>query len=140
MKAKEYLQQVSKLSKLINNKIIEKKQWKDIALGTTASSDGERVQASSSQQKMADAVCKYVAIEQEIDEYIDEMIETRKDVIKTIEQLPATEYDLLHIIYIQEKTLDDVADKYNKTYSWTTTVHGRALKHVQNMLDVREAN
>lgn len=140
MKAKEYLQQVSKLSKLINNKIIEKKQWKDIALGTTASSDGERVQASGSQQKMADAVCKYVAIEQEIDEYIDEMIETRKDVIKTIEQLPATEYDLLHIIYIQEKTLDDVADKYHKTYSWTTTVHGRALKHVQNMLDVREDN
>lgn len=57
--------------------------------------------------------------------------------IRTIEQLPENEYDLLHRIYIQGKTMDDVADAYGKTYSWATTVHGRALKRVQNILDGR---
>lgn len=135
MKAKEYLQQVSKLDKLINNKLIEIEQWKAIATGTTAHSDGERVQASGSQQKMADAVCKYVAIEEEINKYIDELIEARQEVIRTIEQLPAIEYDLLHKVYIQGEGLGDITEIYDKTYSWVTTTHGNALKHVQNIIN-----
>lgn len=139
MNAKDYLRQVNKLDKLISNKIIEKEQWKAIATGITARSDGERVQASGSQQKMADAVCKYVELENEIDRYIDALIDAKKEVISTIEILPPVEYDLLHKIYIQDKTLDEVADRYKKTYSWATTVHGRALKHVQNILNMRGA-
>lgn len=137
MKAKDYLQQISKLDKMIQNKMIEKEQWKDMATSTTASSDGERVQSSGSQQKMADAVCKYVAIEAEINSQIDKLIELKKDVISTIEQLPSTEYDLLHIVYIQFKSFEEAAEIYKKTYSWATTVHGRALKHVQDILDGR---
>ena len=140
MKAKEYLQQVEKLDKLIENKLVEIQQWKAIATGTTAHSEGDRVQASGSQQKMADAVCRYVAIEEEIDRYIDKLVDIKQDVIRTIEQLPAIEYDVLHQIYIQGKTLDDVAARYDKTYSWATTVHGRALKKVQYILDQRKEN
>lgn len=137
MKAKDYLQKVSKLDKMINNKMVEIAQWKAIAQGTTGHSDGERVQASGSQQKMADAVCRYVEIEKQLDKCIDKLIDTKQDVIRTIEQLPENEYDLLHKIYIQGKSMDDVADAYGKTYSWATTVHGRALKRVQNILDGR---
>ena len=137
MKAKDYLQKVSKLDKMIKNKMVEIEQWKAVAMGTTAPSDGERVQASGSQQKMADAVCRYVEIEKQLDKCIDRLIDTKQDVIRTIEQLPENEYDLLHRIYIQGKTMDDVADAYGKTYSWATTVHGRALKRVQNILDGR---
>lgn len=137
MNAKEYLLQVKKLDKLITNKMIEKEQWKAIATGTVASSDGERVQASGSQQKMADAVCKYITIEEELDRYIDSLIDTKQDVIQTIEQLPAEEYDALHIVYIQYLTLDDVADKYGKSYRWATKIHGRAMLKVQKLLDER---
>jgi DNA-directed RNA polymerase specialized sigma subunit len=140
MKAKDYLLQVVKLDRLIENKLIEIQQWKAIATGTTAHSEGDRVQSSGSQQKMADAVCRYVSIEEEIDRYIDKLVDIKQEVIKTIEQLPATEYDVLHQIYIQGKTLDDVADRYSNSYSWATTVHGRALKKVQNILDKEKGN
>ena len=30
-----------------------------------------------------------------------------------------------------------MANDYGKTYSWATTVHGRALEHVQKILDER---
>lgn len=139
MKAKEYLLQVEKLNKVITNKLIEKEQWQTIAMSTTACSNGERVQSSSSQQKMADAVARYVDIEKEIDAYIDRLVDLKQEIIKTIECLNAIEYDLLHKVYIQGKTLDEVADDEERSYSWAATVHGRALKHVQDLLNNRKS-
>lgn len=135
MKSKDYLQQVVKLDRLIQNKMIEKEQWHSIATSTTSHSEGERVQSSGSKQKMADAVCKYVEMENEIDAYIDRLIDMKKKVISNIEHLNAAEYDLLHKVYIQMIPLDQVAILYDKSYSWATAVHGRALKNLQDILD-----
>lgn len=136
--AKNYLRQVEKLDVRIQNKLIERQQWKDIALGITASVGGERVQSSGSQQKMADAIVKCVDMESEIDALIDALIETKKDVIATIEQLEnPTEYDILHKRYIQFLPLQEIADRYKREYTTITTTHGRALKNVQNILDKR---
>ncbi len=138
MDAKQFLRQLKKLDKMIENKLAEKARWKAIATGTTAQMGGEKVQSSGSQQKMADAVCRYVDIEKEIDEQIDNLIDTRQDVISVIEKLNTTEYDILHKMYVQYLSLYDVADIYNKSYSWATTVHGKALKNVQAILDQRK--
>lgn len=137
MKAKEYLQQVTKLDMMIQNKLIEVEQWKSIALGTTSRSDGERVKASGSQQKMADAVAKYVDMEKELNLQIDRLAELKQTIISDIEQLPANEYDFLHKMYIQGMELEEVAAIKGKTYSWATTVHGNALKQLQRILDER---
>ena len=136
MKAKDYLQQVSKLDRMIQNKLIERCQWKSIALSTgSCSSEQERVQSSGNKSRMEDAVIRLIEMEEEIDRYIDELIDTKKDVIRTIEKLPVAEYDVLHKVYIQFKTLDEAAAMMDKSYSWATTVHGRALKHVQEILE-----
>ena len=136
--AKDFLKQLKKLDRLIENKLAEIMQWKSIAMGTTAQMGGERVQFSGSQQKMADSIERYIDIEHEIKECIDELYRTKKDVIGVIEQLKATEYDVLHKIYVQYLTFDEVAALYGKSKSWSTTVHGRALKNVQRILDERE--
>ena len=137
MNAKEFLRQIKKLDRLIENKLIEIQRWKDIANNTTATLSGERVQSSGNPQKIADAICRYIDLEREINQDIDELVEAKKDVIGVIEQLNATEYDVMHKIYVQHLTLEDVADAYDRTYSWVTTIHGRALKHVQNILNKR---
>lgn len=150
MKAKEFLLKVRKLNNIIENKMMEKAQWKSIAIGITPTYGGERVQSSGSKSKMADAVGRYLDMEREIDAYIDKMVDAKNDVIAVIEQLKnPTEYDLLHKVYIgvvdktdsgkpiKYLTLDEVADLYDKSHSWSTTVHGRALQHVQEILDER---
>lgn len=137
MDAKQFLNQLKKLDKMIENKLAEKARWKTMATKTTAQIGGERVQSSGSKQKMADAVDSYLDIEREIDERIDKLVDTRQEVICVIEKLNTTEYDLLHKVYVQYLSLYDVADIYGKTYSWATTVHGRALKNVQKLLDER---
>lgn len=135
MRAKDFLQSALKIDKMIENKMYEKSQWIAIATSTTANCNGERVQSSGSKQKMADAVEKYMELEKEIDRYIDELVKKKNEIIKIVEQLPAVEYDLLHKIYIQGKTLYGFAEENNKTYSSVTTLHGSALKKVQDILD-----
>jgi len=138
VKAKDYLKQIEKLDTLIQNKLAEKARWKDIALGITTNTEGERVQSSGSQQKMADAINRCIDIEREIDSFVDSMVDLKKEIIQTIEQLNPTEYDVLHKRYIQNMTFDEVAEAKRKSKSWATTVHGRALQSVQRILDDRE--
>ena len=115
MNAKDFLRQIKKLDRLIENKLIEIQRWKDIANNTTATLSGERVQSSGNPQKIADAICRYIDLEREINQDIDELVEAKKDVIGVIEQLNATEYDIIHKIYVQYLTLEDVADAYDRT-------------------------
>lgn len=137
--AQTYLEQVEKLDARIRNKLIEQQQWRDIALGITANMEGERVQSSGAKNKMADAIGRCVDMEAEIDSLIDILVDTKKEVIQTIEQLDsAVEYDVLHRRYIQFQDLQEIADHYGKEYGWATTTHGRALKGVQEILDEKK--
>ena len=134
--AQTFLEQPEKLDIQIRNKLLEKQQWHDIALGITASMEGERVQSSGGKSKMANAVEKCVDMEAEIDGLVDELIDVKKDVIQTIEKLDSPiEYNLLHMRYIQYISLQEIADHYNRDYGWATTTHGRALKSVQAVMD-----
>lgn len=121
---------------LVENKLIEQRQWKDLAMNITANMEGERVQSSSATtSKMADAVVKCIMIEEEIAAAVDKLIAEKKMVVRTIESLHSpTEYRILHMRYIQYISLADIAAKLNKEYTWVTTVHGRAVKHVQDLL------
>lgn len=139
MDAKCFLRQTEKLDARIKNKMIERQQWRDIAFSITANMDGERVQSSGSQSKMADAVSKCIDMEADIDRLIDQLIDTKREVVEVIEQLDSpTEYNVLHMRYIQYKGLQEIADHYGKDYGWATTCHGRALKNVQEILDENE--
>ena len=136
MDAKEFMRQVEKLDIRIANKLIEQRQWRDLALGITANMEGERVQSSGSQSKMADAIARCVDMEAEIDRLVDNLVDKKKEVIQTIERLDSPiEYDILHKRYIQLKDLQEIADHSGMEYGWATTTHGRALKHLQLILD-----
>lgn len=139
MNAKEFLRQIKKLDKLIENKLAEVQKWKELATNISPNLSGDRVQSSGNPHKIADAIGRYIDLEREINQDIDQLIEVKKDVIGVIEQLNATEYDVLHKVYVQGFTFDEVAIACKRGRSWATTVHGRALKHVQTILDQRIA-
>lgn len=135
MKALEYMKQLERIEAMIHNKQIEKEQWKDIALGITARYDGERVQSSSDPHKRQAAIDKMIDIDREIDSIIDQEIDLKREIISIIERLKTKEYNVLHMLYIQRKTFKEVAAAYEKSQSWAASVHGRALKNVQRILD-----
>ncbi len=134
MDVRVYLEQLEKLDTIIINKMVEKAKWLDVAQGITAHFGGERVQSSGSQQKMADALDIAADIQREIDR-----LKAQKDEIgKTIQQLNATEYDVIHKRYIQQMEFEDIGTSKGQSKSWATTVHGRALKNLQRILDAQE--
>lgn len=140
MKAKEYLNQISKIDRLVENKIAELEHWQAIATGTTTFSDGDRVQSTGNKYKMEDAIIKCIEISNEINSEIDRLVDTRKEVISTIEQLKPSEYDVLHKIYVQNKDFQEIATAKKMSYSWVTSKHGRALASLQKILDEMEKN
>lgn len=132
-----YLESVEKIDALVENKLVEQRQWKDLAVSITANMDGEKVKSSSTTvSKMEDAVIKCVMAEEEVAAAVEKLIAEKKKVVRTIEMLYSpTEYRVLHMRYIQYMSLADIAEKMNKDYTWVTTVHGRAVKHVQALLN-----
>ena len=135
MTGQEYLDQLEHLEAMIKNKEIEKRQWRDIALGATAKYDGERVQSTGNQQKMSDAVIKLADIDREIDRIIDEKVDTRLKIIATIEKLPSMEYRVLHSIYIKKMSLKEAAADCNKSYGWAKNVHADAVRHLGRIIN-----
>ena len=130
------LEQVEMIDSIVKNKLIEKQQWMDIALGITANMGGERVQSSGTQSKMADAINRCIDIEREIDEAVDRLVDTKRGVIALLEKLESpTEYRILHDRYIKYMSLQEIADKYGKEYGWATTTHGRALASVDRLME-----
>jgi hypothetical protein len=152
-RAQEFLEQVEKLNAMIENKMVEVSQWRDVALGVTSGGESvfvenkkgkkelhnmEKVQSSGSPSKMADAVARIVDLQDEINCIVDRLIDTKQEIIRTIEQLNATEYDVLHKRYIQGMTFDEIGAAKGKSKSWATTVHGRALQNLNKILDERD--
>ena len=134
MTAKDFLDQWKKMTKIIINNMVEKLKWLDVANGITAQFGGERVQSSGSMEKMADALNIVSDLQREIDYTKAEMEEFRR----TIQQLNATEYDVIHKRYIQDMEFKEIGASNGQSKSWATTVHGRALENLQSILDAQE--
>jgi DNA-directed RNA polymerase specialized sigma24 family protein len=139
-KAQEYLRQLKEIDGDILNMIADAERWRLIAMGTTARSEGDRVQSSGSQQRMADAVCEYISIEEDIKHELGVLANKRKEIIGTINMLPYTKRNVLHKRYVQDRSFDEISLLCDKSRSWVTSVHGRALQDVQAILDERERN
>ena len=138
MKAEEYLTQVHKLVKLIRNKKAERELWFDIATGTTKPISPDKVQSSGNPQKMADAVCNKLGVQDIIDQAIEELEKKYLEITSTLEMLNDVHYDVLHLLYIQNIPLEDVAARYGKSRRWATNKRGIALRSLQRILDERE--
>lgn len=140
MNAKAFLEQIEKLDILIANTEVDVQFWRDLATNTAVNMSGERVQSSGNHDTTEKAICTYLDLEAENEKRVREFAKVRRDIISVIEQLKPVEYDLLHLVYVQRKTLMDVAIKHDRSYSWATTMHSIALKQVQKILDERKKN
>ncbi len=107
MNAKDYLKQIKKIDTQIKNKSVEVEQLKEIS----------------------ETLAKRAFAE------IERLYNERAEIIKTIEQLPEAEYDVLYKVYVQYETLQEVAADRYISYSLAATIHGRALKRLESLIN-----
>lgn len=134
MTAKENLLRIRKLDKLIENKMAEAQQWREIATNISANMSGERVQSSGSTDTVANAVCKAMDLENEAELFKWE----KENIIKQIEKLDAVHYDVLHKIYVQDIPIKSIAAQYHKRYEWASRKHREALEAYEKIFKESE--
>ena len=141
MKARDYLDQLEVIETRIQSIQFDIKQLKELALSITPAYEGERVQASGNLQRQASVVDKWLDKEREMNETIDRLADTRLEIAETIRRLKRPkESGVLHMFYIQGKSFKEIAARYDKSVSWATSIHGRALQSLQKELDAKKCD
>ena len=134
MDTKQYLQQISRLDRMINNKLAEISQLRELAMSVSAVKNEERVQNTPNFDKIGTAYCKIEEMEEKLDKLIDEYVDKKNLIISQIDGIEnETYYEILFARYIEKKTFEKIADEM--TYSWRQTIriHGRALQEFEKL-------
>lgn len=132
MTTKEYLGQISRLNRMINNKLVELAQLKELACSISAVSNEERVMTTPNFDKIGTKQVKIDEIERNIDAMVDDYIIKRDKIISQIDSMEDENvYNVLFSKYIEKKTFEVIATEMN--YSWRQTIrlHGIALKRFE---------
>ena len=132
MDTKQYLQQISRLDRMINNKLAEISQLRELAMSVSAVKNEERVQTTPNFDNIGTAYCKIAEMEEKLDKLIDEYVDKKNLIISQIDGIEnETYYEILFARYIEKKTFEKIADEMNYSFRNTTRLHGRALREFE---------
>ena len=150
MDAKDFLKRVKLLDSQIETTMAEIVTLEAIAEKTTQVLGGERVQTSSSQDRMADCVAKIVDLKKNLESEVSVFADYRRQVRELVSKAcDADCHKLIHKRYIGIydgdsgriifKTWEQIAVEMGFTYQYVTDkLHKRALSQVQKELDRRK--
>ena len=132
MDTKQYLQQISRLDRMINNKLAEISQLRELAMSVSAVKNEERVQTTPNFDKIGTAYCKIEEMEEKLDKLIDEYVDKKNLIISQIDGIEnETYYEILFARYIEKKTFEKIADEMTYSFRNVTRLHGRALQEFE---------
>ena len=132
MDTKTYLQQISRLDRMINNKLSEISQLRELAMSVSAVKNEERVQNTPNFDKIGTAYCKIEEMEEKVDKLIDEYVDKKHLIISQIDGIEnETYYEILFARYIEKKTFEKIADEMTYSFRNVTRLHGRALQEFE---------
>ena len=133
MTTKQYLRQIERYHRMINNKLSEIYQLKSLATGISVATDGDRVQSSGSKDRMAGMVAKIVDLENETDALVKKFTEKRQAIITQIDCMEDTNYyDVLFHRYVEYKTFEAIAENMNYSWRQVMRIHDDALIAFEN--------
>ena len=134
MVTKEYLGQLERLDKMIQNKLSEIYQLKTMACSVTVSNDSERVQTSADNDRLGNTIAKIVDLEKETDKLIDSFIDKRNHIIEQIDGMEDINmYHVLSSRYIGKKTFAVIASEMNYSRMQIKRIHDKALLEFEKL-------
>lgn len=128
MTTKQYLGQISRLDRMIKNKLSEISELKELSRSISAVKNSERVQTTPNFDKIGTAQAKIDEMERNIDKLVDEYVDKRDLIIKQIDEIEdETYYNVLFARYIEKKTFERIADEMFYSWRQIIRIHGSAL-------------
>lgn len=141
MNTKEYLSQIERLDRMIQNKLSEINQLKRMATSITIAPKDVNVQTSSDKDKMGTAISKIIDLEKETDKLVDDYINKRKCIIEQIDSIENTNmYHVLSEKYISRKDLSVIAVEMGYSFKQVCRIHGNALIEFEKLYGAEYLN
>ncbi len=131
MTTKEYLSQISRLDRMIKNKLTELSQLKEMSYGLSAIPNEEKVQTTPNHDKIGTAVAKIADMEIEIDVLVDRYVDLKKEVYIKMNLLKSEKHkEILYKKYIECKSIYTIAKELGMTDRGCKKAHKRALEEM----------
>lgn len=132
MDTKQYLNQISRLDRMIKNKLLEISQLRELSMSVSAITNEERVQTTPNFDKIGTSYAKIDDMERNLDSMIDEYIDKKNEIISQIDSMEdEIHYEILFGRYIEKKTFEKIAADINYSFRNTTRLHGKALQEFE---------
>lgn len=129
MTTKDYLNQISRLNRMINNKLVELAQLKELACSISSIKNEERVMTTQDFDRIGAKQAKIDEMERKIDALVDDYIIKRDQIVSQIDSMEDENvYNVLFSKYIEKKTFEVIATEMNYSWRQTIRIHGIALK------------
>ena len=138
MKAEQVLKKIEDIDTKIECRAFDIVQLKLVASGRTSQWGSERVQSSGSQDKMANAIVKYIDLEDEDDPEMRELLRLKQEIINIIKKLEPKHFKMLHRIYVQRMTIREIHLMERMSRTWADNLHNKAKEELQDVLDNME--
>lgn len=134
MDTKQYLSQIERLDKMIQNKLSEIYQLKTMACSVTVSNEKERVQTSSDKDRLGSTVAKIVDLEKETDRLIDRFVDLKKEIMIIISMVKSERHrEILSKKYLELKSIYEIAGELGITDRGCKKAHKKALDEFEKI-------
>jgi len=136
MTAREYLNQAYRLDQRINSKIEQVQALNELATKCTSTITGMPRNPSPSQSPMADAVCKIIDLQNEINRDIERLVDLKRDIVTLIKSVVDTEQQtLLEKRYLCFMQWEQIAVDMNYSIHHLYKLHSTALDACDKILN-----
>ena len=131
MTAKEYLSQARFLDNRINSKIQQVSSLNELATKCTATISDMPHSPNKANSTMADAVCKIIDLQEEINKDIDRLVDLKREIMGVIKAVPNVEYQtILEKRYLCFISWEQIAVDMNYSMQHIHRMHSSALKEI----------
>lgn len=127
MRPKDYLLQVRHIDNEIDSKIklLEDLRARAMSIGSLEVKDKVR---SSGGLDFSDWMDRYVDLQKEVTDKVDELIVLKQRIISQIDRMENPLYRLILVSrYLRDMRLGEIAARYNYNYGYIKNAHGNAL-------------
>lgn len=129
MTAKEYLNQLISIEKLIQVKTTERERLMALATKVTSALNDCKVETSPDNTKTQNIIIKMAELREEIEEQASRYTALYRKIEEEIDDIEDDCYKLLLIMrYMKGASFSDIADKLGYEKRWTLVLHKRALQ------------
>ena len=94
-----------------------------------------KVQSTPNPHRAQEVWARLADLQSELLSEIDDLVDLKKEVKKTLEKLPPREYDVLHRIYVLRQPVNLVAYKTHYSRPTIYKIKDRGLEMLQKILD-----